>query len=91
METSSVINVISPNQFTALMKAIAGCQVTFTAKIDSLQIDTGLICRDMEKFRNQLTDAVLHLEDTVREHSAQLHTLYTKVRSLEFKAENAEN
>lgn len=48
------------------MKAISGCQVTFTAKIDSLQIHNGLIWRDMEKFRNQLTDAECHLEDTVR-------------------------
>lgn len=48
----------------------------------------------METFRGHLTEAEQHIgdtEDTARDHTTELHTLRTKVKSLEFKAEDAEN
>lgn len=82
------------SNFTALMQAIATCQTTLTGKIDSLHMDMGLIRKDMDKFRHRLTETEHRIgaaEDTLHDHTATLHTLKTKVKALELRAEDAEN
>lgn len=67
------------------MQAITGCKTTLTTlttKTDALQMDFGLIRRDMETFRGRLTET---------EHTAELHTLHTNVKSLKFRTEDAKN
>lgn len=80
--------------FTALMQAINTCQTTLMGKIDTKQLEMGLIHKDMDNFRTWLT-AVEHrmgdAEDLLRDHSTSLHTLTTKVRAFEYQAEDAEN
>lgn len=80
--------------FDALMLAITTCQATLTTKIDHVQTETALIRRDMDKFRDRVTEAerrVSDVEDTQREHHADIQALKLKVKHLENRAEDAEN
>lgn len=83
--------------FAALMQAITGCQSSLsilTTKIDTVQLEIGLIRQDFEKVRQRVTEVerrVGDTEDTVRDHSASLHTLQVRVKHLEAKAEDSEN
>lgn len=82
------------SNFIALMQAVTTCQSTLTGKIESVQLDISLIRRDMDSFRARLAVAVRCVgdsEDTLRDHSASLCTLQTRVKLLENKAEDAEN
>lgn len=82
------------DHFTALMQAINTCQTTLTGKIDSMQLEMGLIRKDMDKFRTRLMEVerrVGNTQDVLRDHSSSLWTLTTKVKALEYHAEDAEN
>lgn len=82
------------DNFTALMQAINTCQTTLAGKIDTVQLEMGLIHKDMDKFQTRLTEVEHRMgdtEDLLRDHSTSLHTLTTKVRALEYRAEDAEN
>lgn len=62
-------------------------------KIFLMQTEIGLISRDMDKFRDRLTEAewrVGDTEDSVRDHHASLHTLRVKVH-WNPRAEDSEN
>lgn len=64
-----------------------------TTKVDAVQLDVGLIRQDMDKIHSRLSTAeqrLGHVEDTVESHGADLRTLHTKIRALEYKAEEAE-
>lgn len=77
-----------------LMQAITTCQSTLTTKIDHVQAETALICRDMDRFRERVTEVewrVSSTEDAQREHQTDLQTLKAKVKVLEARAEDAEN
>lgn len=79
--------------FDALMRVITTCQTTFTGTIESMQLDISLIWRDMDCFRTRLTEAGRRMgdtEDTLKQHTAPLHTLQTKIKTLEARAEDAE-
>lgn len=57
-------------------------------------MDVGLLRQDMDKLRSRVAETeqrVSNTEDTVAEHSAALHSLQTKVKALEYRAEDAEN
>lgn len=74
------------DHFTALMQAIGTCQTTLTGKIDKIQLEMGLIRKDMDSFRTQLTKVerrVGDTEDVLGEHTSSLRTLTTKVKALE--------
>lgn len=76
--------------FEALMQAITGCQSTFTSKIDSLQLEVSLMRKDYDKIRGQLDEVERRAgatEDTVRDHSATLHTVQVRLKHLESRAE----
>lgn len=76
------------------MQAITGCQSAATSKIDSLQLEIGLIQRDNNKTRNRVTEAERRVgdkEDVVRDHTATLHTSQVRLKHLESRAEDAEN
>lgn len=82
------------DNFLALMQAITTCKTTLTGKIDTVQLEMGLIRKDMDKFWTRLMKVehrVGDAEDLLRDHSTSLHTLTTKVRALEYRAEDAEN
>ncbi|PIO34345.1 hypothetical protein AB205_0040660, partial [Aquarana catesbeiana] len=83
-----------PPWLADVMAAIATCQSTLTTKIEAVQLDMGLIRQDIDKIRSRVTETEQRLsttEDTIAEHGASLHTLQTKVKALEYKAEDAEN
>lgn len=40
---------------------------------------------------NAAEQRISHVEDTVKGHNTDLHMLHTKIRALEYKAEDAEN
>lgn len=50
-------STIGTEQFTALMQAIIGCQTRLTAKIEQMQMEMGLIRRDMDKYSDRLKEA----------------------------------
>lgn len=82
------------SNFSALMQAINSCQSALTSKFDSLQLEMGLIQRDINKIRGQVTEAecrVGDMEDRVRDHSATLHTMQVRLKHLESRAEDAKN
>lgn len=82
------------NNFNALMQAIATCQTTLTGKIECMQLDISLIRRDIDCFCSRLTETerrVGEAEDTLQIHGVSLHTLQTKMKTLEAHAEDAEN
>lgn len=82
------------DRFQALMLAIAGCQNTLTAKIDTLQMEFGLLRRDMDKMRDRMTEAERRIgdsEDAIHDNRASIHTLQAKVKILESRAEDSEN
>lgn len=77
-----------------VMAAIATCQSTLTTKIEAVQLDMGLIRQDIDKIRSRVAETEQRLstsEDTIAEHGASLRTLQTKVKALEYRAEDAEN
>lgn len=74
-----------PPLLADVMAAIATCQSTLTPKIEAVQMDVGLIRKDMDKQR------IGNTEDAVTEHGAALRTLQTKVKALEYRAEDMEN
>lgn len=76
------------------MAAIATCQSTLTAKIEAVEMDVGLLRQDMDKLRSRVAETeqrVSNTKDTVAEHSAVLRSLQINVKSLEYRAEDAEN
>lgn len=76
------------------MHAITGCQTTLTAKIEQIQMEMGLVRRDMDKFRDRLSETerrVGDTEDTIREHDTTLRTLQLKMKAMESRAEDQEN
>lgn len=82
------------SNFEALMQAITNCQSTLTGKIEQMQLDISLIRRDMDTFRNRLSEAerrVGDAEDVLQDHTVSLRTLQTKIKALETRAEDAEN
>lgn len=80
--------------FSALMQAITGCQSALTLKIDSLQLEMGLIRKGIDKIRHRVKEAerqVGNTEDMVRDHTATLHSVQVRLKHLESRAEDAEN
>lgn len=76
------------------MLAITTCQTTPTTKIDHVQTETALIRRDMDKFRDRVTEVerrVSNTEDVLRDHHADIQALKLKVKNLEARAEDADN
>lgn len=85
---------LEEDHFQALMQAITECKTTLTEKIDFLQTDFGLLCRDMDKVRGRLGEAerrVGESEDSIRDHHATLDTLQVRIKALESRAEDSEN
>lgn len=79
---------------TADMAAIATCQSTLPAKIEAVQLDMGLMQQDVDKLRSRMTETEQRLgttEDDILEHSAAIQSLQTKIKALEYRAEDAEN
>lgn len=63
-------------------------------KIDHVQTNVDFIRRDLDSFRGRMAEVeqrVSGTEDTVRDHSGDLHTLKARVKALESRAEDAEN
>lgn len=57
-QTTSVDPVtLDEDHFQALMQAISACQLTLTAKIDTLQMGFGLLRRDVDKMRERMGEA----------------------------------
>lgn len=89
----------SPPQtgLTDVLAAITNCHASVTSpttKVDAVQLDVGLIRQDMDKMRSRITFAeqrISHMEDTVESHNTDLRMLHTKIRALEYKAEDAGN
>lgn len=80
--------------FDALMLAITTYQSTLTAKIENAQTEIALMCRDMDRFRDQVTDVerrVSGTEDVQRNHHEDLQTLKLKIKNLKARVEDAEN
>lgn len=76
------------------MPAIITCQSTLTVKIDHVKTEATLIHRDMDRFRERVTEVerrVSSMEDTQRDHHADLQILKSKVKVLEARAEDAKN
>lgn len=76
----------------AAMQTIATGQAALMDKIDHVQTNVDLICRDLDSFRGRVMEVeqrVSATEDTVREHSGDLHTLKAKVKILGSRAEDA--
>lgn len=74
--------------------AVATCQTTLTTKIEAVQLDVGRLRQDLDKIRSRVTEAeqrVGVVEDTVSGHEASIRTLTTRVKVLEYRAEDAEN
>lgn len=87
-------SALGTEQFSALMQAITGCQTTLTAKIEQIQMEMGLVRRDMDKFRDRLSESERRIgdtEDILREHGASLRTLQLKMKAVETRAEDQEN
>lgn len=85
------------SNFVVLMQTITSCQSSLSAlttKIDTIQLENGLIWQDFEKVRQRVTEVKCHVgdtEDMVRDHLASLKTLQVRVKHLEVKAEDSEN
>lgn len=80
----------------AVIQAIATCQtaLTDTTRYDHLQTNKEFICNDLDSFSSRVTEVeqrVSTVDDTVRDHSMDLHILKIKVKSLEALAEDSEN
>lgn len=45
---------VEEDSFQVLLQAISGCKTALTAKIDTLQMDFGLMRQDMDKIRERL-------------------------------------
>lgn len=85
-------NESRPPWLAEVMAAIATCQSTLTAKIEVVQMDEGFIHQDLDKLRSRVTETEQRIGLTeVMEHSAALRTLQTKVKSLDYQAEDGEN
>lgn len=73
-QTSETDPALTQNgNFAALMQAINGCQAALTTKIDSLQIQMGLLRKDYEKICRRVYEAERHVGDTektVTDHPA---------------------
>lgn len=85
---------LGTDQFQALMQAISGCQITLTTKIEQMQMEMGLITRDMDKYRDRLSEVERRTSDTedmVRDQGASLHMLQVPVKAMEARAEDQEN
>lgn len=89
--------LLGQSKFDGLMQAITGCQSslsTLTTKIDTVQLEVSRIRQEFDKIRQRVTETERRLgitEDLVCDHTASLHTLQVRVRSLESRAEDAEN
>lgn len=82
------------DRFQALMQAISGCQTTLTGKIDTLQMDFGLLQRESDKIRERLGKVERRVgksEDSIWDHCASLHTLKVRVKALKSRAEDSGN
>lgn len=76
------------------MQAINGCQAALTSKIDSLQFEMGFMWRDYEKIRQRVDEAERRVggtEDTVRDHTATLHTVQVRLKYLQARMKDSEN
>lgn len=81
-----------PDWLAEVMAAIATCQSTLTAKVEAVQMDVGLLRQDMDRTRVADTEQrISNTEDTVTEHGVALHIFQTKVKALEYRAEDAKN
>lgn len=83
-----------PPWLAEVMAAIATCQSTLTAMIEAVQMDVGLLRQDMNTLRTRVAETeqrVSNTEDTVAEHGAALRMIQTKIKALEYRAEDAEN
>lgn len=77
-----------------IMSAIALCRPTLTSKIEAVQLDMGMMRQDGDKIRSRVTETEQRtglMEDTVTEHSSAIRNLQTKMKALEYKADDAEN
>lgn len=93
-QTTPADPVSEEDCFQALMQAISVYQTTLTAKIGTLQMDFGLLWRDMDKMRDRLGEAKRHVgdsEDSIRDNQASIHTLQVKMKALKSWAEDSEN
>lgn len=93
-DTQAESSQMGEGQFQALMQAITGCQTTLTTKIEQIQSEMGLIRRDMDKYRDRLTEAERRVgenEDEIRDHGASIRILQVKMKTLELRAEDQEN
>lgn len=88
---------LSQPGLTEVLTAKAKCHESITSlatKVDAVQLDIGLIRLDMNKMRSRISSVeqrLSHTEDIVGEHTTELRTLHTKIRALEYKAEDAKN
>lgn len=76
--------------FKAVMQAIT----TLTNEVDHIQANVEFIQKDFDSFRGWVTEVeqrVSQTKDTVRDYGADLHTLKTRIKALEVRAEDAEN
>lgn len=76
------------------MTAIIAGGLSDTSKIEVVQLDVGLLRQDLDKNHSRITVAercVGDVEDTMTDHEASIWNLQTKVRALEYRAEDAEN
>lgn len=76
--------------FKVVMQAITA----LTDKVDHIQANVEFIRKVFDTFCGWMTEveqSVSQTEDTVHDHGADLHTLKTKVKVLEARAEDAEN
>lgn len=68
--------------------------MALTTKIDHLQSDIGLTIRDLDSFKDRITEVEQCVSSTVDrqgDHTVDLHTLKTEVCYLEARVEDADN
>lgn len=83
-----------PPWLAEVMTAIATCQSTPTAKIEAVQLDVSLMRQDLDRLRSRMMETEQRVgtaEDELLEHSTAIRSLQTKVKALEYRAEDAEN
>lgn len=75
------------------MQMITTWQATLTGKIEFMQLDISVIQQDIDRFHTRPTEAERCMgdtEDPLQECAASLHTLQTKMMTLEARAEDTE-
>lgn len=77
-----------------ILEAISASKAELMGRIDHLSSECNLIRHDLDKIRGRLSAVetrVSDIEDTSRDHGAQLAELRDKVRSLQHKVTDAED